>query len=125
MSLFDRFRGPSIPVQQLTPRQAADRQDLTIVDVRQPEEWIGELGHIAGATLHPLNALVHHIPNHLKKDAPLLLVCRSGARSMMAAQQLAQHGFSQLYNLSGGMMAWNAAGLPVQHTIEDRQRRPA
>lgn len=85
---------------------------VRVVDVREVDEFDGPLGHIAGAELAPLSALavlaVAWDPN-----APLLLVCRSGGRSGRAAVALAQAGFSHVYNLVGGMLAWNGAGLPV------------
>lgn len=99
---------------QLPPREAAARQDLVVVDVRQPEELMGELGHIPGAVHMPLDVLLSAgPPADWPREAPLLLVCRSGARSMNAAMQLAAMGFTQLHNLTGGMLAWNHAGLPT------------
>jgi rhodanese-related sulfurtransferase len=49
-----------------------------------------------------------------RRDEELLLVCRSGGRSGQVAQALARAGFSKVMNLAGGMVAWNAAGLPVE-----------
>lgn len=88
-------------------------QKLRIVDVREPSEFIGALGHIPGAELVPLGTL----PDAAKgwdRGASLLLVCRSGARSSRAAEALAQLGFGKLKNLRGGMLAYNAAGLPTE-----------
>ncbi|HEX9844606.1 MAG TPA: rhodanese-like domain-containing protein [bacterium] len=99
---------------ELLPREAAQRPDLIAVDVRQPEELSGPLGHIPGATHIPLDRLLSAgAPADWERDAPLLLVCRSGARSTHAAMQLAQWGFTRLHNLTGGMIAWNGARLPV------------
>lgn len=85
---------------------------LRIVDVREPHEFNDALGHVAGATLAPLGS----IPGALRDwdhDSALLVICRSGGRSARASIALAQAGFGQVYNLAGGMMGWNAAGLPV------------
>lgn len=82
------------------------------VDVREPSEYDGILGHIAGTELVPLRA-VEEAAARWPHDAELVLVCRSGARSAKAAAQLARQGFSRVMNLSGGMLAWNEAGLPV------------
>jgi rhodanese-related sulfurtransferase len=83
---------------------------VVIIDVRQPEEFSG--GHIHSARLMPLNTLsvkMHELP----KDRDILVVCRSGSRSSMATRQLVSAGYRAI-NLSGGMMAWEAARLPVK-----------
>jgi len=86
-----------------------------LVDVREPEEFVGELGHIAGALLVPLDALEHRFPKLLGyADRHVVTVCRAGARSGSAAAMLRHAGFRHVHNLAGGMLAWNAAGLPVQ-----------
>jgi glyoxylase-like metal-dependent hydrolase (beta-lactamase superfamily II)/rhodanese-related sulfurtransferase len=86
-----------------------------LVDVREPEEFVGELGHISGALLVPLDALEHRLPKLVGyADHEVVTVCRAGARSATAAAILRRAGFRRVHNLSGGMLAWNAAGLPVQ-----------
>lgn len=98
----------------LTPQEAAQRSDLTIVDVRQRDELKGDLGHIPGAHSLPLGRLMTAgPPSKWATDTPLLFVCRSGARSASAAAHLARQGYTELYNLRGGMAAWKRAGLPV------------
>lgn len=84
-----------------------------IIDVREPHEFVGELGHVAGSTLVPLSSVMAHAPGW-SKDEELLFVCRSGGRSGNAAQALSKLGFSKVMNLVGGMLAWNAAGRPVE-----------
>lgn len=74
------------------------------IDVRQPEEFHGELGHLDGAELVPLG-LLPEMCGAWNKRAPLLLICRSGNRSSQAARALAAVGFENLANLSGGMLA--------------------
>ncbi|WP_138858237.1 MBL fold metallo-hydrolase [Inhella inkyongensis] len=83
-----------------------------IVDVRQPDEFDGPLGHIAGARLLPLEQLTRRV-DELQRERPVVTVCRSGARSAQAALQLTQAGFPQVANLAGGMLRWRAAGAPV------------
>jgi glyoxylase-like metal-dependent hydrolase (beta-lactamase superfamily II)/rhodanese-related sulfurtransferase len=86
-----------------------------LLDVREPEEFIGELGHIPGSLLVPLDALEKRLPKLAGYvDRELIVVCRAGARSRTAAVILQNAGFRHVENLHGGMLAWNKAGLPVQ-----------
>lgn len=84
-----------------------------IVDVREPDEYVGELGHIAGAELVPLASVMAKAPEW-NKDEEILLVCKSGGRSGNAAQALTRAGFGKAMNMVGGMLAWNAAGRPIE-----------
>lgn len=86
---------------------------LRVIDVRQPEEYVGELGHLEGAELVPL-ATVGAAALGWDRSQPLLMVCRSGGRSGAAAATLARMGFLHVYNLIGGMLVWNANQLPVK-----------
>lgn len=83
-----------------------------LIDVREPHEFSGELGHIAGSRLVPLATLESALAG-AERTRAIVLVCRSGARSARAAQQLRAMGFEQIMNLTGGMIAWSAAGYPV------------
>lgn len=81
-----------------------------LLDVRQPEEF--RAGHIPGSKLIPLGELRSRM-DELPKNQEILVVCRSGNRSLSATRQLASAGFSAV-NLRGGMNAWSGAGLPVK-----------
>jgi rhodanese-related sulfurtransferase len=83
---------------------------LFLLDVRQPEEY--KQGHIAGSKLIPLGELGNRL-KEIPQDKEILCICRSGSRSGMAASQLTSAGY-KVINLSGGMMAWSAAGLPMK-----------
>ena len=83
-----------------------------IIDVREPNEWVGELGHIVGAELVPQGQL-SVAASGWDHATPLLMVCRSGMRSHRAADYLLARGFQEVFNLQGGMVAWNQQGLPV------------
>ncbi len=89
------------------------RGDVRLVDVREPAEFTGDLGHIAGASLAPLSTVVAHAATW-SRDEHYVVVCRSGRRSAAAARQLAALGFGRVLNLRGGMLAWTQAGLPVE-----------
>ena len=84
---------------------AAHRDRVRIVDVRQPDEFTGPLGHIAGAELVPLDTL-EAAATGWDRSAPIVLVCRSGGRSERAAVLLEQHGFHHVASMIGGMAAW-------------------
>lgn len=91
---------------------AAHRDELLVIDVREASELTGELGHIEGARHIPLAEIAATAPP-VDVEREIVLVCRSGQRSSRAASELARRGFRHLYNLRGGMLAWNAAHLPV------------
>jgi sulfur dioxygenase len=78
-----------------------------VVDVRTPEELVGELGHFPGAVLAPLHELKRRAQDW-PRDNPVLVVCRTGRRSYQGCRLLAEMGFSDVSNLSGGMTAWRA-----------------
>jgi glyoxylase-like metal-dependent hydrolase (beta-lactamase superfamily II)/rhodanese-related sulfurtransferase len=88
------------------------RSQVRVVDVREKEEYDGELGHIDGAELVPL-ATLRDESAQWTADRPIVTVCRSGARSAQAAVILENQGFDKVANLSGGMIRWRAGGLPV------------
>jgi rhodanese-related sulfurtransferase len=80
-----------------------------LVDVREPDEW--EAGHAPDATWIPMGEIsARH--GELANDRPVLVVCRSGARSARVTTELLGAGFDAT-NVAGGMQAWEAAGLPV------------
>jgi rhodanese-related sulfurtransferase len=97
----------------LSPEAAfAARGRVRLIDVRDADEINGELGHIPGVEWVPLPTLETRAPTW-DRDGELILVCRSGARSGRAAETLVRLGFRKVMNLAGGMLAYNAAGLPV------------
>ncbi len=93
--------------------QAAN--NIRVVDVREPGEFNGQLGHIPGAELVPL-ATVQSSASSWDPNEPLVLVCRSGARSAQAAQLLSRLGFKSVVNLQGGMMDYAHLKLHVDRS---------
>lgn len=87
--------------------------DVLLVDVRQDEEYQGDLGHIAGSTLIALDVLPDQIEK-LPKDKTIVFICRSGNRSARAAAFALENGFSNVYNLKGGMIFWNELGFETE-----------
>ena len=99
-------------IAQLSPTALpALPQRARVIDVREPEEFWGHLGHIPGAKLVPLGHLAA-AAEPWDRHLPIVAVCRSGARSTRAVELLAAMGFSEVRNLEGGMLAYAAAGLP-------------
>lgn len=106
------------PFSEIEPDEAAtklDNGELIAIDVRQPYEW--ESGHVEGAKLVPIDGLYSFAQKlaelALAKDQPLLFICAVGQRSAAACEVAAIAGFSQVYNLAGGMGNWAYYGLPV------------
>jgi rhodanese-related sulfurtransferase len=87
--------------------------DAQIVDVREPEEW-AETGVPEGAALIPLGDLEAQAAGGLQSDKPVYVICRSGNRSQTGSDILVGLGFSEVYNVDGGITAWLDAGLPVE-----------
>jgi len=86
---------------------------VRVLDVREPSEFIGPLGHIRGATLVPLGELAARAKD-LPKDMPIVAVCRAGSRSAQATAILQKAGFTDIANLPGGMLRWRAEGRSVE-----------
>jgi glyoxylase-like metal-dependent hydrolase (beta-lactamase superfamily II)/rhodanese-related sulfurtransferase len=100
-------------IPQIEPEWVAEhRAESLVLDVREPSEWNGELGHIRGAKLVPLGELRAKL-GELPKDTPIVAVCRSGGRSAQACVILEGAGFSRVANLSGGMIGWRSLGFAV------------
>lgn len=90
---------------------AANAGSVFLVDVREPQEFHGELGRVPGSVLAPL-ATVAEQARGWERGQPVVTVCRSGGRSLHAAHALRELGFREVASMRGGMLAWNEAGLP-------------
>ena len=103
-----------VDVSELRTMLASDKPPL-LVDVREPVEYSGELGHLPGSVLMPLRELMNRLDEiDAHKEARVVTVCRAGMRSATAAAILGRSGFTEVSNLAGGLVAWNEAGLPVE-----------
>lgn len=109
--LITRLRGPKewIDVNELARRLRADIPPL-VVDVRNPDEFQGELGHIEGALNLPLNELEERL-DELPTDRPVTLVCQTDRRSLNAARVLRARGYPDVAVVRGGMKAWRDVGV--------------
>ena len=112
---LDQTDGKELGYLQIDAEQAKTlmdtETDYIILDVRTEEEY--NEGHIEGSLLIPLDTLEANLPKLANsKDRPLIVYCRSGARSAIASRLLADQGFKPL-NVSGGINEWSAAKLPL------------
>lgn len=105
---------PMLDVEAL--KQRLDQgEDVLVVDVRSPEEFIGELGHIAGAVNIPLDQIAQRRDELSAHQTRMVtLVCRTDRRSPKAARVLSRAGFGDVHVVRGGMTRWNELEYPVQ-----------
>ena len=93
--------------------QLINHKDAVIVDVREQKEF--DTGHLLNSKLIPLGTLKGRIGELEKyREHPIVMVCASGQRSKIASAQLKNRGFTQTYSLSGGVVAWRKAELPLE-----------
>lgn len=88
------------------------KENIILVDCREQDEW--NSGHIPQAQFLPLSDFPNQTTKLPNKDASIVLQCRSGARSLRAAQYLAEQGYTDLTNLEGGILGWAHHGLPIE-----------
>ncbi|MDA0218895.1 MAG: MBL fold metallo-hydrolase [Proteobacteria bacterium] len=107
---------------EVPPQWVEEHQgEVTVLDVREPAEFEGPLGHIPGALLVPLGTLVERI-GEVPRDKPVVAVCRAGGRSAQATVLLAKAGFERVANLPGGMLRWRALNLETNCAQDDAPR---
>jgi rhodanese-related sulfurtransferase len=113
MLLWPVFRkstgGPWVNTAEAT--HLINREDALVVDVRDPGEY--GAGHILGAKNVPLSRLDDG-ELAKRKDRPVIVYCDGGERAGKAISVLKKQGFARVVNLSGGIKAWQQAGLPVE-----------
>jgi sulfur dioxygenase len=119
----DRTKFPDLAelnrVRQLTAdevRAMIDSPDPPLLlDVREPSEYRGELGHIPGSVLIPLKELASRASElEPHRERLIVAICRSGVRSTTAGAMLCGLGFERVYNLKDGMVEWNDRKFPVE-----------
>ncbi|HEX5338000.1 MAG TPA: rhodanese-like domain-containing protein [Gallionella sp.] len=112
-SIFgNRIRGIK-EVDTTAALQLINHKNALVLDVREDDEY--KAGHVLNSRLVPLGKLAARIGELEKyKEQPIVVVCRSGNRSGTACVMLGKQGFTQAYNLAGGVMAWQKANLPLE-----------
>lgn len=81
-------------------------EDLRLIDVREPDEYSGPLGHYPGSELVPMGGLLARAIDW-DRDEPVVLICRSGGRSGRMAAAMERDGFSKVVSMGGGMIRYN------------------
>ena len=102
-------------IREITPPEAQARHaaGATLIDVREQVEW--DAGHVAGALFIPRGDLGARIAAEVPdKDTEIVVYCRSGARSAVGTAQLQGLGYTNVVNMAGGILEWQARGLPVE-----------
>ncbi len=104
-------------IKNITPEECdalLKQQDIQLVDVRTEQEYGN--GHLKEAILINIQGqdFTTKATQQLDKQKPVIIYCRSGRRSMQAAQILVNEGFETVYNMKGGILAWQAEGLPTE-----------
>lgn len=110
-------------IREIGPGQLASQaSDCILIDVREPAEF--DTGHIAGAINIPRGVLEFQVDAHpavanvrdpalSHKEQPVVVYCRTGGRSALAALNLQRMGFSDVRSIAGGVTDWAAAGLSL------------
>lgn len=112
--LMRTMTGAGAPAPEITVAEAVRARatgKAQIVDVREADEWVA--GHIPGALHIPLGDLGRR-RSEVDADRPLITVCRSGRRSLIAADAFRKAGYADAASLVGGMIAWKNANQPVE-----------
>jgi rhodanese-related sulfurtransferase len=110
---ISRFAGGASSVGTLEATRLMNQPGALVLDVREAAEFAA--GHLPRARHIPLGELAKRVDEIAKfKDKPVIVTCRSGARSGSACRTLKAAGFSNVHNLKGGVPAWEQASLPVE-----------
>ncbi len=112
MLIFTSVKGGAKGISPQEATQLINREDALVLDVRDSGEFAA--GHILNARHIPLADLEKRLADLEKfKDKPIIVNCQTGMRSETACATLAQAGVGRVLNLSGGIAAWQEAGMPV------------
>lgn len=102
----------NIPTLQVN--DPASLGEYTLIDVRRPDEFNAELGHIEGAKLVTLGPELDLYLKNEARNKKILFICRSSARSGKATVQAMGLGFKDVLNMEGGMLYWNEKNFPIK-----------
>lgn len=115
MLLWSLLTGTARGVKTISATQSVqliNREHALVLDVRDLAEYTA--GHIADAMHIPLNQLESSLEKlNAYKSKPIIVQCQSGTRSARACAVLSKQGFTQLYQMEGGLLSWEQAKLPI------------
>jgi rhodanese-related sulfurtransferase len=111
--MFSFFSNPIPQLSVGEVKQSFDKKEaITVLDVRTPEEY--HEGHIDGSILVPVEEVRAKIQQILtNKDQKIIVHCRSGGRSLKAVGEMKKLGYTNVYNLQGGIIAWENKGYHI------------
>lgn len=113
--IWTLFQGGGRGVKKVNPSDAirlVNSEDAIVIDVRGESEF--KKGHILNSVHVPQNYLKDHLAKLEKhRQQPVIMACRTGSESARAGAVLVGHGFEKVYTLNGGILAWEAASLPL------------
>ena len=110
--IFNLLQGDKGSVDPTAATDLINHREAVVIDVRPSADF--HKGHIINAINIPSNGFANQINTLSKhKQKPIIVSCRSGAQSSSACHQLRKAGFDEVFNLKGGILAWQSANLPV------------
>ena len=113
--MFSRKIEEIYPVDLSEQINDGGKDQFLIIDVREPSEYYGDMGHIKKSLHIPLMELKDSIEKLRGEDKNLVFVCSSGERSYYACSFLKDQGLENVMNLKGGMIQWHLSGLDVEY----------
>lgn len=113
---------------EITPSEVKAYLDsgkvILIIDVRTMSEYVGPLGHIPGDILRPVQEIESRISEFDSlKNEEIVIVCKSGKRSGFTTNYLLDKGYSKVFNMIGGMLAWNELGYPIITKLKEDDKQ--
>ena len=110
--IYNLLQGDKGSVDPVAATELINHQEAVVIDVRPTADY--QKGHIINALNIPSNGFTNQINSLNKhKDKPIIISCRSGSQSQATCHQLRKAGFEQVFNLRGGILAWQNANLPI------------
>lgn len=107
-------------VNHIRPHEIAmakdDGEEFLIVDVREPFEYHGELGHVPGSLNIPMQEIPDRIDLFRNAKGKVALICHTGERSYYTCSFLLEQGVTNVLNVEGGMVGWHLSGLEVEYS---------
>jgi len=123
--IYSHFRASLRGYQDVPPLEAVqliNHEDAVLVDVREDSEYTA--GHVQDSIHIPLGKLKERLGElEAYKNRAVVVSCRSGHRSASACGLLRKQGFEKVYNLRGGILAWESANLPVSKGGNKRKKK--